>query len=122
MNHQPRIERQVGDHTWETVTDSDAADRLLAAAETTPQLIPTADWSIVWKTMSHDEILATLSDPTRTLRYGEDVNESIRGIRDQTAHGAVDMVRCSCGHTIPRDQVMAATLGSSCPDCYDRLS
>jgi len=34
----------------------------------------------------------------------------------------VEMVRCSCGHTVPRDEVMNASLGSSCPDCYDRLS
>lgn len=32
------------------------------------------------------------------------------------------VVECSCGHTVQRDLVMAANLGSSCPDCYDRLS
>ena len=34
----------------------------------------------------------------------------------------VEMVKCRCGHTIPRSMVMAASMGSSCPDCYDRMS
>lgn len=32
------------------------------------------------------------------------------------------MIRCSCGHTIPASLVMGASLGSCCPDCYDRMS
>ena len=31
-------------------------------------------------------------------------------------------VRCDCGHTVPRSQVMAASMGRSCPDCFDRMS
>lgn len=37
-----------------------------------------------------------------------------------TKHSA--MVRCSCGHSVPQAQVMSASLGTACPDCYDRLS
>ena len=32
------------------------------------------------------------------------------------------IIKCSCGHTVPASWVMAANIGSSCPDCYDRLS
>lgn len=32
------------------------------------------------------------------------------------------MVKCSCGHTVPSVQVMNASNGTSCPDCYDRMS
>lgn len=32
------------------------------------------------------------------------------------------LVQCDCGHIVPRSQVMSASLGSSCPDCYDRMS
>jgi len=32
-----------------------------------------------------------------------------------------EMVRCSCGHMCPREWVMSAALGTSCPDCYDRM-
>jgi hypothetical protein len=31
-------------------------------------------------------------------------------------------VRCSCGHSVPKIQVMNASNGTSCPDCYDRMS
>jgi hypothetical protein len=34
----------------------------------------------------------------------------------------VKMVKCSCGHTVPSGSVMSASMGSSCPDCYDRMS
>jgi hypothetical protein len=32
------------------------------------------------------------------------------------------MVKCNCGHTVPQALVMSANLGTSCPDCYDRMS
>jgi hypothetical protein len=32
------------------------------------------------------------------------------------------MVHCNCGHTVPQKLVMAANRGTSCPDCYDRMS
>ena len=31
------------------------------------------------------------------------------------------MIRCDCGHTISKNLVMSASLGTSCPDCYDRM-
>ena len=34
----------------------------------------------------------------------------------------IEMRDCDCGHTVPRSAVMSASLGSSCPDCYDRMS
>ena len=34
----------------------------------------------------------------------------------------VVMVECDCGHTIPQGQRMSASLGTSCLDCYDRMS
>lgn len=32
------------------------------------------------------------------------------------------MVRCDCGHSVPQGQRMSASMGTSCPDCYDRMS
>jgi len=40
----------------------------------------------------------------------------------RAAVSSVKMVKCDCGHTIPSISAMSASLGSSCPDCYDRLS
>lgn len=34
----------------------------------------------------------------------------------------VEMASCDCGHTIPVALRMSTSLGSSCPDCYDRMS
>jgi hypothetical protein len=44
-----------------------------------------------------------------------------RNLRE-AAQARIEYVRCDCGHSAPRGSVMSASLGSSCPDCYDRLS
>ena len=33
-----------------------------------------------------------------------------------------NLVRCDCGHTVPRAEVMNASCGTACSDCYDRMS
>jgi hypothetical protein len=38
------------------------------------------------------------------------------------AQPPVEMVRCDCGHTVRRGAVMSASLGTSCPECYDAMS
>ena len=35
---------------------------------------------------------------------------------------APELVQCACGHRVPRSQVMSSSMGTSCPDCYDRMS
>lgn len=47
--------------------------------------------------------------------------DELESIRLQPARNQ-RMVKCSCGHTVPASQVMSASLGSSCPDCYDDMS
>ena len=32
------------------------------------------------------------------------------------------LVKCSCGHSVSHGLVMSASMGSSCPKCYDRMS
>lgn len=34
----------------------------------------------------------------------------------------IEMFLCDCGHSVPSGMRMSASLGSSCPDCYDRMS
>jgi len=43
-------------------------------------------------------------------------------LKTQRAQRDTKMVLCSCGHTVAANQVMSASLGTSCPDCYDRMS
>ena len=33
-----------------------------------------------------------------------------------------DTVPCSCGHHVSKSLVMSASFGTSCPECYDRMS
>jgi len=33
-----------------------------------------------------------------------------------------DLVKCACGHMCARRLVMSTSRGSSCSDCYDRMS
>lgn len=35
---------------------------------------------------------------------------------------SVPLVKCGCGHSVPKSQVMSASLGTSCPNCYDEMS
>lgn len=32
------------------------------------------------------------------------------------------LIACDCGHSVPQAQVMRASLGTTCPDCYDAWS
>jgi hypothetical protein len=34
----------------------------------------------------------------------------------------VELVKCKCGHSVPSNIVMNASMGTSCPDCYDSMS
>lgn len=34
----------------------------------------------------------------------------------------VQFILASCGHSVHPTQVMSASMGMTCPDCYDRLS
>jgi hypothetical protein len=36
--------------------------------------------------------------------------------------GSIELVTCSCGCEVPRALVMNSSMGTSCPDCYDRMS
>lgn len=42
--------------------------------------------------------------------------------RKRTAPPPERLVRCDCGHSVEQVLVMSASMGTSCPDCYDRMS
>jgi len=48
----------------------------------------------------------------------------LQGIKDepQVVIAAPEMVRCNCGHSVARSDMMTTSSGTSCPDCYDRMS
>lgn len=76
-----------------------------------------------------EEITAKLGTGA-AVRFGSGWSDEIRCADAYAARIAarraatppVKMVKCSCGHTIPSISVMSTSTGSSCPDCYDRMS
>ena len=56
------------------------------------------------------------------MSIGTDWYNRIRFEPKPIKHQPVITVKCSCGHTVPKSQVMSASLGTSCPDCYDEMS
>jgi len=58
---------------------------------------------------------------TISQRYAKHIKKTISPIAIHT-QPEPEMVNCSCGCTIEKSLVMSASMGSSCPDCYDRMS
>ena len=72
--------------------------------------------------LTRAQVVAAL-ESGKSLRYGNDWYEQIRLAPAPVATPApVALVRCSCGHSVSRAQVMNASTGTSCPRCYDRMS
>ena len=60
---------------------------------------------------------------TETMQYlrrrlAEIENQKKTAVQNHEQH----LVTCDCGHTIPADTVMHASMGTACPNCYDRMS
>ena len=69
-----------------------------------------------WMAMSREKRVAWQIEPRR-----------LAGIKAERKSGggqraAVEMVHCDCGHDVPKNQVMRASCGTACADCYDRMS
>jgi hypothetical protein len=48
--------------------------------------------------------------------------DAITSAPTQPTRKPVESVKCSCGHTVPKNLVMSTSLGTSCQDCYDKMS
>lgn len=73
------------------------------------------------KPLTRDEALAKLA-AGETLSHREDWYAEIRMRPAPRPAASVELVLAGCGHRVPRASVMSASLGTACPDCYDRLS
>lgn len=79
--------------------------------------------------LTHDEVVKALQSGEILRNDKEDWYSKCRSYAVIEARIAArqpspepEMVKCSCGHTIEAGLVMVASLGTACPDCYDRLS
>lgn len=72
---------------------------------------------------THAEIAAFLA-AGNDLQYGDDWYQVLRAKTEASAPAQtiVALVHCDCGHSVHPVSVMWASLGTSCPDCYDKLS
>lgn len=78
---------------------------------------------------TREEIIAKLNDGA-TIAIGTEWYSEIRSgsaneaklEKRRAAQNPAEMVKCSCGHTVPKGSVMMASRGTSCPDCYDKMS
>lgn len=97
--------------TWETPTE-----------ETIEQVIIGA---MTENEMTRAQVIEALANG-KTLKWGQSPNyyydhsDAVIGTRRKPREQ--EMVLCDCGHSVPRDQVMSTSFGTSCPDCYDRMS
>jgi hypothetical protein len=58
----------------------------------------------------------------KPLSYDDEWYANIKMDMPKKPKPPVEMVKCNCGHTVPKCSVMSTSTGSSCPDCYDRMS
>lgn len=97
--------------SWKTPT-SDEFENAIAGAMTI-------------KNKTRNEILESL-ESGQSVRWCKSPNyyydHSYGMIRRKRAAPTITLVECDCGHSVPRELVMTASLGTSCPDCYDRMS
>ena len=68
-----------------------------------------------------DAILEALYN-NKMCRTGTDWYEKIRIKPAPIYRKPEDTVMCACGHRCPKSLVMVASLGRTCPDCYDDFS
>ena len=70
---------------------------------------------------THAEVEALLATG-QDLPYGDDWYQVLRAKQVPQATQPITLVLCDCGHSVHAVSVMHASLGTSCVDCYDRLS
>ncbi len=116
------LQYQLSNAAWVDLSperEAEFFDRVIAMeariAEVSPAYLKRAPLA------THDEGRAALAAGAK-LRLGTDWYDNIRQEPAPRPVRKHDLVRCACGHECERILVMSASLGSSCPDCYDRLS
>lgn len=74
---------------------------------------------------SSDEIIQVLSTG-RSVEWCDSPNHfydhSVGIIRRKHNIKSVQLVDCACGHSVPAAQVISTSSGTSCPNCYDKMS
>lgn len=110
-----KLQYQLSNGSW--MDCDDRTDEFINMANTFINIHPNK-MALLGK---YDSVQARLDDG-KPVSIGTDWYDEIRYEPAPRAAVRVDLVRCSCGHSVPRVSVMSASVGTSCPDCYDRMS
>ena len=82
-------------------------------------------------TVADDQDMADVLDYLRTVvgrpvpskpGFSWSYDETYRTQARRDEMRAAILVTCSCGHSTRKSLVMSTSTGSSCPECYDRIS
>lgn len=73
--------------------------------------------------INRDEVVRRLESGVR-VQYDSDWYANLRDADAVKPRKRTEQpqVRCQCGHTVAENLVMSTSRGTSCPDCYDRMS
>ena len=131
MNTELKLQYQLSNGNW--INTNERTDEFLTYCEQNNGV--DANGKVVpihsaVRALTRDEVVSALLSGRELNNGGADWYSSCRSeipviekrkMRD-AAQARVEYVKCDCGHSIPRSSVMSASLGTSCPDCYDLLS
>lgn len=97
--------------SYETTTEDSLRDAIEKAAQRNNK-----SSNEITELLLDGKMIAWQNSPNHYYDHGVGV------IRRRRTAKPVEMVKCDCGHSVPRSQRMSASMGSSCPDCYDQMS
>jgi hypothetical protein len=97
--------------TWKTPTEADLEAAIVGAMEIND--------------MSREQVVQAL-ESGKALNWRKSPNyyydHSYGQIGRKREPKPVRLVHCDCGHDVPPEERMMASLGTSCPNCYDSMS
>jgi hypothetical protein len=112
-----QIQTQLGNGNW--VDKGELSDAVVA------KIIAKDGWFArrdKREPMTTREQVEAMLATGKELRYADDWYANVRAVPAPIPATAHKMTHCDCGHECESYLVMSASTGSSCPDCYDRMS
>lgn len=113
-----QIQYQLSNGMWSDVPEHRIDEFINMAIQTESWLAPRLER----EPLTTKEQVIECMESGKTVRIGSDWYDNIRIPQPPKPFIQPEMVKCSCGHTVPRVSVMSASMGTSCPECYDRMS
>ncbi len=112
------IQYQLQNCSWVDAAPDQIERMVVCILEREPWLAP----RLMRDPMTTAEQVLAFLEAGHQLRYGDDWYDNIRVKPEPRPAIKPDLVRCDCGHDCEWVAVMSASLGTSCPNCYDRMS